>query len=394
MYYIRTSTRKRKFSTEEEEDDANTSESPPDHHSRDSSLPPPALSTKRISLTAPTSPIFDPYCTTYHQDQQQRRILPQEDEPYSSYHIRRHSTQHFTKQHHYQHQQQFHDPPDHAYQWRSFSDQLSTIPFSPPPQPYDFQSRHKSISQAYYPLPLHPQDQQQEQQTSYQHYYSQQQRHPQQYVYHHNVHPQYYHYPSPKTISSPPSTQFKLDHRHSTTDDKIILPLSPRPSFSSTSGMIHQPSATSQYQDRQRSSSGCITTASTTGYTHQLVHSSTSYTTRQQQPSLACVKTTPTNNNIRLPPLHTMVSNNGTAKEVLSHKKSDVGEVNAAVAMMQLSQHQSMDNTSHLSSEPDACQHTNDDPHYHHLQHEQQEQNTLLDSSRRASIGILNRDSF
>ncbi|CAO3589514.1 unnamed protein product [Absidia cylindrospora] len=365
-----TSTRKRKLSSEDD-----LAKSPSQQHSRHT--PAPFRSTKCLPLTAPTSPSFNSYYTAYDQLEQQEQHL----------HTGRSGHQLEVCAH----------PPfrrDHSNYNREYqskqqlsNDYMHSIPFSPPTQPYDIYSRQTSMSH-------HPQKIQQY------HHCQQQQTNRQD-----QIHPYYQQYPSPTTMLSPPSTQLKLEHRHQSTDDgKMTFPLSPRVSIlSTTSTMNTQPSIPlppPHYQHRS-SESSIDSTSTTIDYGYHL----DSICAHQ----LSDIQSSPNANAIRLPPLHTMIPCNGDRNEGETINgtakvtgKSDVGDVNAAVAMMQLSRRQTITTspdqyttknievTRSLFQQSQQNQH-----HYHHhyCQHDHQ-QFEPLDPSRRASIGILNSNLY
>lgn len=142
-----------------------------------------------------------------------------------------------------------------------------------------------------------------------------------------NVHPhspplQHYELHSRRNSLSQPIHQKTTTHSaqdtlwKSTMEEKGLLPLSPRSSISVPHWSSHSlPDATHHY--------------------HR-----TSF--RQQRSSSP----------IRLPPLHTIVGDDTREKKevIATTKAEDVGQVNAAVAIMQLSRHQGMDLTGQSSS--------------------------------------------
>ncbi|KAI8335479.1 hypothetical protein BC941DRAFT_70972 [Chlamydoabsidia padenii] len=321
----------------------------------------PLLPTKRHSIMSSTSPHSSSFYHSPPHYEQGRPICDEDD------HCGLSSTRYC---HHPIYQQPTHSDKkaDSVYQWRSYNDQSHSIPYSPPTQPYDFHSRQNSLSHHH---------------QQYHHHHHQHQHQHQQSHYH-------YQYPSPTAMLSPPSAQLKLEQRRQSAEDKAISPLSP---LSSTAIVLNHPQHRSPVM-------------MTDWAYHQLPYT--------QQTTIRSPSPPSSTTAIRLPPLHTMVpSSNDKVETKRNRGKNDVGEVNAAVAMMQLSRHQlpeedeSQHRSPHLGVHPHYNQQSLPGQHqqnhyrqcqqhqhsYRH-QHDQINNGMVLDPTRRASTGLLNRDSY
>lgn len=288
------------------------------------------------------------------------------------------------------------------YRWRPSNDYSHSMPYSPPPQPYDFHSRQNSLPQhSLYDQHHHPILSQQQQQY---------------YPYHSS---NYQQYPSPTAMLSPPSSQLKLEQRRLSAEEKVISPLSPLSSISSTAALNLQSVVPVSHLQHQASP---ISTKITTDWAYnqpsslepcRSTISTYSGQPHPQQQQLTAIRSpSPPINAIRLPPLHTMVPSdeNNMHSESSSSRvegKNDVGEVNAAVAMMQLSGSQRISLQKspkkdslfpNLLSINTQCNRPTQQQHHHHYQdrkcHQQhgQYQCINLDPSRRASTGVLHKN--
>ncbi|CAO3591905.1 unnamed protein product [Absidia cylindrospora] len=330
--------KRRKLSAEDQDDQVAQSPPPYQRDSRHSSL-----TSHHLTSTAPT-PLMSTSSSNSYYNTATAHTRNQQDERMQS------SEAHY-----------HHHPPTLIYPTQPYNnDPIHSHSFSPAPHPYDLRSRQNSLvqqQQQQQPLPpLHVQE-----------HHSQDLRH------------HYHRYSGPTSNTlSPPSMKMEPQQqcRRQSADDKIMFPLSPRPSISSTETAAEPPpppspfpmtttnTTTADFERRRSTTSSLSTTESINkkGWAYHRYPTSIAPGGQQQQQHApfrsSSIKPppSPTNSHIRLPPLHTMIphtddtndddhSHHRDEKDSGDDGKGDVGHVNAAVAMMQLSQHRHMDTT-------------------------------------------------
>ncbi|SAM06375.1 hypothetical protein [Absidia glauca] len=404
--------KKRKLS-----EDGSLVKSPSQVQKRD--LPIPLLPTRPLSPTAPTSPTstLNSHASTPQQQHLRGRFNYKGEEENCNHPAPSRYTHHDFGPTYQQHSFPT-ENNDSMYQWRPFSDHSHSIPYSPPPQPYDFHSRQNSLPQHSLYDQQHHQIIAQQQQAQQQQAQQQQQYYP-----HHSSNPHYQQYPSPTAMLSPPSAQLKLEQRRQSAEEKVISPLSPLSSISSTAPLNLQPTApVSHFKHKAHPTSTDMDSdwaynqpSSLEPY-HSAMSTYSGQPHPQQQQLTAIRSPSPPSNAIRLPPLHTMVPSNENNMDNESNDcridgKNNVGEVNAAVAMMQLSGSQRMG--PHKSPKKDSLLpgslsiHTQCNRQFrpaqqqqHHYQDRKcnQQHNQYpysnLDPSRRASTGVLYKNLY